>query len=79
MDNHYGESLVSIHVELNIASIVQKFTPSIFLSLASREHSITLNKKKKKKKNWNTKKVSHHKAIYHWLFDIKLTLSKSKF
>ena len=32
-------TLVSTHFEPNIASIVQKFTPSMFLSLA-REHSV---------------------------------------
>ena len=77
MDNHYGESLVSTHFEPNIARSVQKFTPSIILSLASRMHLYILEQKKKK--NWNTKKVSHNKAISHWLLDIKLTLSKSEF
>ena len=79
MDTRYGDRESLYTIAPNIASIVQKFTPSIFLSLASELILYSEKEEKQKKKNLKYKKVSHNKAIYHWLFDIKLTLSKSKF
>ena len=54
-------TLVSTHFEPNIARIVQKFTPSIFLSLAW-ERSLYSGKQ-----NWNTKKwVMGHLPLSLW-------------
>ena len=45
MDNHYRKRHFLTHFEPNIASIVQKFRPSIFLSLASENLFYILEKK----------------------------------
>ena len=52
-------TLVSTHFKSNIARIVQKFTPSIILSLASENILYPAKKKQTKKKQFKYKKVSH--------------------
>ena len=60
-------TLVSTHFEPNIARIVQKFTPSIFLSLAW-ERSVYSGKKKLKYKKVSYGPFTIESLILNWLY-----------